>query len=618
MPKKIKKILTEDDLIKFCQSQKFSTFSSKDTGYQLAIKVPTTFEVDDNVDANHRDMLRIKIKIFHTGINRNNSKVSKEAAEKAMLTIPDRPILAAIHQLSNGEYDFAGHEMELVHNEETGEDEIRYIESQVGSFSSEPAFWEHDDELDKDFVCAYAYISRQYTKAAEILERKGFTKNSCELCIDELSYDGNDHCLDLLDFYVSASTLLGTSMDGNERPIEEGMQGSRADIADFSVENNSVKFSKDEKLIELLDKLNTTLSNFNNNNSKKGGENQSMTILDTLLTKYNKTVEDITFEYKNLSEDELTAKFEEVFGESDDEKENVDNTDNSTDESNVDENTDNIDTDNSTDENDSDKSTTETVTENNACGGAEEENSEDNSDEDTEVTEENACGGGSGSTKKKKKNSVECSYTTANGETKTYAISLDKKISAIHCLVNDIYADADNTYYGVKVYDSYVIMEDWCTGRYYKQTYTDENDVYTLTGDRVEVYAEFVTKDELDELQSMRSNYSSIVEQLNEYKSEKDFADKMTVFDDDAYADYLDTEEFKALMSKESVNQYSKEQLSEKADATLGKLVKKNKTFSYSEKTEKQPTVVFMSNSNSDKESKKKVPYGGIFEKYNK
>ena len=116
----------------------------------------------------------------------------------------------------------------------------------------------------------------------------------------------------------------------------------------------------------------------------------------------------------------------------------------------------------------------------------------------------------------------------------------------------------------------------------------------------------------------MRSNYSSIVEQLNTYKSEKDFADKMTVFDDDAYADYLDTEEFKALMSKESVNQYSKEQLSEKADATLGKLVKKNKTFSYSEKTEKQPTVVFMSNSNSDKESKKKTPYGGIFDKYNK
>ena len=78
MSKIMKKILTVDDLIKFCQEQKFAKFSSKETGYQLAVKVPTTFEVDDNVDANHRDMLRIKIKIFHTGIIRNNSKVSKE------------------------------------------------------------------------------------------------------------------------------------------------------------------------------------------------------------------------------------------------------------------------------------------------------------------------------------------------------------------------------------------------------------------------------------------------------------------------------------------------------------------------------------------------------------
>lgn len=39
MPKVIKKkILTEDDLLKFCQEQKFAKFSSKDTGYQLALK----------------------------------------------------------------------------------------------------------------------------------------------------------------------------------------------------------------------------------------------------------------------------------------------------------------------------------------------------------------------------------------------------------------------------------------------------------------------------------------------------------------------------------------------------------------------------------------------------
>lgn len=555
MSNKIKKILTVDDLVKFCQEQKFARFSSKDTGYQLAVKVPTTFEVEGS-DDNHRDMTKLKIKIFHTGINRNNSKVSKEAAEKAMKTIPDRPVLAAIHQLSNGDYDFAGHEIEIVHNDKTDKDEIRYIESQVGSFSSEPAFWEHDDELDKDFVCAYAYISNEYTKTAEIINRKGYTKNSCELFIDEMAYDGKEHCLDLIDFYVSGSTLLGTSMDGNEKEIEEGMQGSRADIADFSAENNSVKFSKDEKLIELLDKLNTTLSNFNTNTIRKEEE---------IEVENKENFEEVT-ETVEVTETEETTE-EEVTVTENESEETVDET-----------------------------SEDETV---------------DTEEETTEIKEDNACGGGSGSTKKKKKNSIECSYTV-NDETKTYAVSLDEKISAIHCLVNDTYAEADNTYYGVSVYDSYVIMQDWCSGRYFKQSYMDENDTYTLTGDRVEVYAEFVTKDELNELNDMRSNYSTVVNELNQYKYNEEFADKMTVFEDEAYTDYLETDEFKALMSKETVDKYSKEELAEKADATLGKIVKSTKTFSYTENKTKKPIASVKVFSDVNK-TRKPSRYGDLF-----
>lgn len=569
MSNKIKKILTVDDLVKFCQEQKFARFSSKDTGYQLAVKVPTTFEVEGS-DDNHRDMTKLKIKIFHTGINRNNSKVSKEAAEKAMKTIPDRPVLAAIHQLSNGDYDFAGHEIEIVHNDKTGKDEVRYIESQVGSFSSEPAFWEHDDELDKDFVCAYAYISNEYTRTSEIINRKGYTKNSCELFIDEMAYDGKEHCLDLIDFYVSGSTLLGTSMDENEKEIEEGMQGSRADIADFSAENNSVKFSKDEKLIELLDKLNTTLSNFNNNTIRKEEE----------IEVENKENFDKVTEAVEVTETEETTE-EEVTVTENESEETVDETseDETVDEENSEETTD--------------------------------ESDEETEDEESTVKEDNACGGGSGSAKKKKKNSIECSYTV-NDETKTYAVSLDEKISAIHCLVNDTYAEADNTYYGVSVYDSYVIMQDWCSGRYFKQSYMDENDTYTLTGDRIEVYAEFVTKDELNELNDMRSNYSTIVNELNQYKYNEEFADKMTVFEDEAYTEYLETDEFKTLMSKETVDKYSKEELAEKADATLGKFVKSTKTFSYTENKTKKPIASVKVFSDVNK-TRKPSRYGDLF-----
>ena len=564
MPNKIKKILTVDDLIKFCQEQKFMKFDSQDTGYQIAIKVPTVFELENETDDNHRGMLKLKIKIFHTLLNRNKSFISKESAEKAMKTIPDRPVLAALHQLESGEWDFAGHEAEIV-EDENGNEEFKYIESQVGSFSSEPAFWEHDNELDKDFVCAYAYISREYTKACEVLERKNGTKNSCELCVDKFNYNAKEKYLELEDFYVSGSTLLGCTING-ETEIQEGMQGSRADIVDFSVENNSVKFNKDEKLVEILDRLNETLSKFNinNNNSKEGGKSEKMTKFEELLTKYNKTVEDITFEYENLSEEELSVKFEESFGKcgGDSKKKKCE-----------------TDTDKSDDLED------DATKEDNACGNSDKKKK---CDEDDSVKDDNACGGGS----KKKKNTVEYSVTV-DGTTKTFEVSLEEKIDALYRLVNETYSEADNTYYGVTVYENYLVMIDYWSNRYYKQSYAFDGDNCSLTGDRVEVYAEFVTADEQKELETMRSNYSSISEKLAKYEEAEELADKMTVFSDEAYANYLETDEFKSLMKEETLKKFTKEELAEKADAALGKVIKTTKTFSVSDKKDEKNTPSF-------------------------
>ena len=570
MSNKIKKILTVDDLVKFCQEQKFARFSSKDTGYQLAVKVPTTFEVEGS-DDNHRDMTKLKIKIFHTGINRNNSKVSKEAAEKAMKTIPDRPVLAAIHQLSNGDYDFAGHEIEIVHNDKTGKDEVHYIESQVGSFSSEPAFWEHDDELDKDFVCAYAYISNEYTMTSEIINRKGYTKNSCELFIDEMSYDGKERCLDIIDFYVSGSTLLGTSMDGNEKEIEEGMQGSRADIADFSAENNSVKFSKDEKLIELLDKLNTTLSNFNNNTIRK--EEQ----IEVDINKEN--FEEVT-DTEEVTETEETTE-EEVTVTENESEETVDETsdDETVDEENSEETTD--------------------------------ESDEETEDEESTVKEDNACGGGgSGTTKKKKKNnSIECSYEV-DGETKKFAVSLQEKIYAIQDLVNATYAEADNTYYGVSVYEDYVVMCDYWSGRYYKQSYTSENDNYSLTGDRVEVYAEFVTSDEQKELESMRSNYATLKEFKETAEKNELHAKREEILNSEKYEAVSETDAFKELVK--NMDNYSLEELEKEAKIIFADNFNMETFAVHAEKAQKKSTVKVFANVNK---SKKDSRYGNLFSK---
>lgn len=562
MSKTMKKILTVDDLIKFCQEQKFAKFNSKETGYQLAVKVPTTFEVDDNVDENHRGMMKLKFRIFHTGLNRNNSFVSKESATKAMNTIADRPVLAAIHQLDSGEWDFEGHEMEIV-TDENGNKELRYIESQVGSFSSEPAFWE--SENGKDYVCAYAYISREYTKACEIIERKQGTKNSCELFIDELAYNAKEKYLELIDFYVNASTLLGSRSDGTQ--IQEGMEGSRADIADFSVENNSIKFNKDKKLIELLETLNNTLSNFNKENIKEGGNETNM--FEKLLEKYGKTVEDITFEYETMSDEELEQKFAELFEE--------DET-----------NTDDIGGEPS---------------DNGEGDDAGEGNSDEGSDDDNGSDDNSNDGDDEGNEQFEKL-------------VRTFELSHDDIHYALYNLLIP-YEEADNEYFWImEVFDSYFVYQGY-SGKVYGQKYTKDGDNVAFDGERYNLHCELLTDSEYAELQSMRSNYAALKEfketveknELNAQKNELINSDKYAVIAEKDEEGNYTSEAFAKLVSE--MDNYSLAELETQIKVIHSDFMAENSNFSAKPESKMGSVKVF---ANPNKKAKPKKRYGNLFD----
>ena len=564
MPKVIKKkILTEDDLLKFCQEQKFAKFSSKDTGYQLALKVPTTFEIDDTVDENHRGMMRLKFRIFHTGLNRNKSYVSKDAAEKAMNTIADRPVLAAIHQLDDGSWDFEGHEMEIV-KDEKGKEELRYIESQVGSFSSEPAFWEHDDNLDKDYVCAYAYISEEYTKACEIIRAKQGSKNSCELFIDELSYNAKEKYLELNDFYVNASTLLGSHDDGTE--IQEGMEGSRADIADFSVNNNSVKFDKDEKMIELLENLNKTLSNFNKEQtpvqtqSKEGGTNNKMTKFEELLAKYGKTAEDVTFDYAEMSDEELEAKFAEMFDGNNSEGDDSDNG--------------------------------ESGEPSNDGEGDGEGASDPDGDEGKNISKNELFN-------------------------KLFEISFDEIRYALNNLCS-VYRNDSEWCYVSQVYENYFIMEDWDSDKYYKQSYEKDGDNISLSGERIEMFAMLLTESEKLSIEDMRSNYSALKEfketaEKNELHAQKEAiinADNYSVLTEkDSEGNYVNTD-FAELVK--TMDNYSVEDFETKVKVMHSDYMSAHANFSSVDTKKNTNSVKILTNMN--KKSKPKKNYGNLFD----
>lgn len=575
-----KKLLTIDDLYSFYLEQnKTCKFSSEESGYQLSVQVPAYFEVSDEEDDT---LLFCTVKLMHSGENRNHSNVTDEALTKAAKGLAYKPILANFMEYTDektGETlkDFTSHDM-VINDDGTA----TYLEKQVGCFTADEPYFEVEEETGHNFLYGICAIPREYTDTCSIIERKNGTKISVELAVNSMEFDASKKVLNLTDVVILGATLLGKDPK-TLKDVGEGMKNARLDIADFSTKNNSIFADYKNQMIELqerLEKLETACfnkdqNNGQNNNTEEGGNNKDMDKFNELLSKYGKTAEDIDFEYEGLTDEELEAKFEEVFGEKKPEED--DNSD-----------------DNGSDGEPSDEG---------------EGSSDTEDDTDTGVKEDNACGGGSGSTKKKKKNAEE----PVEDMVRTFTVSHEDIRYALYNLLDTVSMDDNDWYCITSVFDDYFVYESWNGGKIFGQKYTKENDNVAFDGDRYELFREYITADEKAQLDDMRSNYSSVVEELNTYKSAEVFADKMTVFDDEAYADYLETDEFKALMSDESVNQYSKEELAEKADATLGKLVKKNKTFSFaSTETKKRVNRVAF---NAEKETEDTYkPYGDLFD----
>lgn len=297
---------TIDDLYKFCKENNFSKFSSKEHGNQpLVLQSIESFEADNS----HDGLLDVKLKACHVGVNRNQSSISEDTMQKHMSSFKGRPILGSIFKADTGEYEFHSHDMEI---DEEGN--VEYIEQPVGVISQvkEP-YLEYDKENDKTYLMVEGHIFEDYSKAAEILQRHKTCKCSVEIAVDEMSWNADENYLSIGSFTFRGVTVLGYEQDG-KTAIEEGMKGSKITIEDFSEKNSMFTQDYQNKLLDTLEKLNTTLSAFQNKDFEQKGVKEEMNKLETLMEEYSVTMEDIDFEVEGLNDDELTAAFEEHFG----------------------------------------------------------------------------------------------------------------------------------------------------------------------------------------------------------------------------------------------------------------------------------------------------------------
>lgn len=524
-----KQILTLEDLVNFCKNQKIHRFDAQEFGKQICVKVNdiATFEVED--DTSGDGFMHLLFKVCHAGENRNKSRISKDNLDKYKKTLNYRPVLASIVTSPDDAslLDFNSHDMEFDDNGNP-----IYIEKQVGCFTADEPFLKYDEEQDKTYLMAHAVIPEEYTAAAPIIRRKGGTKVSCEIAIDNMEYDENTGILDIIDFSFLGVCLLGDH-------ITEGMAGSRADIesiSDFSTEKNSVVAKADtdinNKLFEILEKLNTAISNFNINESgvKEGNE---MDKFNELLELYGLTADQIEFEHEGLTDEELEAAFTEAFGD------------------------------------------------------AEEFKKKKKCSKEEEVTDDEEDFAGCG--KKKRRCSV-------NAETGTveFELSFDDIRSALYTLLNEN-LDEDSYSWICECYDNYFVYqeetygENGYTSKYYKQSYTKNGDNVELSGDPTEVFSTFVTESEKTALDMMRTQY----EELKAFKEQtlvaQEQAQKDAILNDEKYADIANTEAFAEL--RKNSGKFSVTEVEQKAKVIFADEVMAKGNYSAGEK--KNTKVMF-------------------------
>lgn len=189
------------------------------------------------------------------------------------------------------------------------------------------------------------------------------------------------------------------------------------------------------------------------------------------------------------------------------------------------------------------------------------------------------------------------SYSVTLGkETFSSTLPLNDKIAALNSLVNKVYR-ADDTWYSTLVYDNELVMLN-CWGdsgqKGYRQAYEEKADgTYALVGERVEVFATWLTKEEQAEAEKMRTEYTQKLER--EVQTAKD-----AILNDESYSVMSESAEWKELVK--NVDTFSVDELNVRAAALFG-------NFCKAQNNKNQKSAVQI----SIKRSNRKTPYGSLF-----
>lgn len=550
------------------------------------ISTPSLFKVDETFDDPR--FMRVRIKALHSGENLNKSDFVTSSLPKAKDSFANIPILANIitytDEDGNEHMDYSGHDM---HKEpdafNDGEKRVIYDEKVVGVVPENCNFEIiHDDELDKDFVWVDALIYRDYGNyCADILEERGGTTSvSAEVEFLKTAYDVKRKFVVVEEFRMLGITLLGED-------VEPAMKSANATVSAFALEDNSRQEQLIDVMKELAEALNKYTATFADNSKRKEEKDKLNTeLFKTLCEQYSVSESDITFDYSELDDEALQNAFAENFAEHFDDGDGSGDAGDSGNAESGAEGGDNSENGGASeegsngDEGDNSSNTAEDQGTNDGQG------TDENTDTQDESTDEDELEANNSFPSNKVVNQITYSLANANGETRSFSISMNDEIAALTDLVNLTYCEEDNDWYYCEVYgaEKTVVMHGWY--KHFKQKYTVKDGVYSLKGERTEVFAQYLTKDEIEALEGLKSKFEVVEEKLQKYESEPE---KIEVLSSNDWDMIKGTEEFAEISKRENYFELSKEDLEAKLNEMLNSYAKKFSKTEFAKKVEEAP-----------------------------
>lgn len=236
------------------------------------------------------------LRVAYTNENQNGSYISKEAFERAIPTIYNKPIVGNFIREEN---DFGGHDIGIIKDND-GELRIVNFTTPIGVVpESASYFWEEIDG--HEYLCVDVVIWKRQ-EGYRKLKEEGIVSESMEIDVAD-GYEEEDTGLFVIEnFEFTAFCLLGS-----------GVQPCFEDAAVQLFSNDNMQSLIKQMMSEIKETFYSvnTPSGDDIESYKKGGE----TVLDEkkqLAEKFGIDIESLDFSIEDMSIEELEAKFEEM------------------------------------------------------------------------------------------------------------------------------------------------------------------------------------------------------------------------------------------------------------------------------------------------------------------